>query len=61
MAAKPRSSPGPSPKVKLPAEEGATDAFPPDEDVSIPPPGSDQTLGSMDPDAGRKGRPRKAD
>ena len=59
MAAKPQSPSPPLPKVELPAEDGATDAFPADDDVSIPPPGSDQTVGAFDPEKARKGRPGK--
>lgn len=56
MAAKPRTNPE---KVRLTADPDPGDAFPPDEDVSVPPPGSDRTVGSPDPDAAGKGRPRK--
>ena len=46
---------------RQPVPEPATDAFPAEKDVSVPPPGSDQTLGSRDPESARKGRPRKAE
>jgi hypothetical protein len=59
MPAKPHSPDKLRPNIRLPAEQGPTDAFPPDEDVSIPPPGSDQTVGALDPEAEREGRPRK--
>ncbi len=53
-----KSKPDPD-DVKLTADEDPGDAFPPDKDISVPPPGSDRTLGAEDPDAGGIGRPRK--
>jgi len=62
MAAKPRFTSGrPVAADQQPLPDPATDAFPAEEDVSVPPPGSDQTLGTPDPDSARKGRPHKAE
>lgn len=60
MAEKPRFTSGRKVAAdRQPLPDPATDAFPAEKDVSVPPPGSDQTLGSRDPETERKGRPRK--
>jgi hypothetical protein len=62
MAAKPRfTSGGKTNADRQPLPDPATDAFPAEKDVSVPPPGADQTLGAQDAETAKKGRPRKAE
>ncbi|WP_341406029.1 hypothetical protein [Luteolibacter soli] len=62
MAEKPRFTAGKKKAAnRQPLPDPATDAFPAEKDVAIPPPGSDQTVGSPDAKAGQKGRPHKPD